>query len=138
MAEDSPASAEQQSPLRIIDAGVALPPGAAGRFTIEPPEEAEHRRKEEAARAAFEREEAARKAQHERQQTDLDAAHRQATERRNWWLAVVVGCGILLFSMYYSFAGPTDDLRKLGLGLVGATFTGLLGFLLGQAQAPKK
>jgi hypothetical protein len=40
---------------------------------------------------------------------------------------------IIAFGIVYSFAAPSEDLRKLGLAIVSSTFTALLGFLVGQA-----
>jgi hypothetical protein len=104
MADTADAARSSGQPRGSVDLNTLIPPGGATKFTISS------------------------------QELPEDAQHRRASEIRNWWLAVVLTSVIIGFGIAYSFLAPTDDLKKLGLGIVSSTFTALLGFLVGQAS----
>lgn len=69
-------------------------------------------------------------------ETPEDAAHRRRMEWLTWWagtvLAVGVSFGALLVGALTIFYGATDDVRKLGVGLIVPVVTAVLGYIAGR------
>ena len=59
-------------------------------------------------------------------------------EKANWWMSVLFAGGGALaafaFGAYYAIFAPTDDLKKLGIGLITAALSAVFGFVAGRAS----